>query len=109
MEHIMNFEDFLTESNAPQPSDAEIQAAAKKAAEEMVKVGLSNSGGPVSRGYFNTFVKNQGSFIINSLFDGPMKGLRDKGITPRKISKLAKELAPQMYAQLVDKKQGKDS
>lgn len=75
----------------------------------MVKTGLNSGGGAVSPGYFNQYVRNQGSGDITKLFDVPMKALRDKGITPRKVSKLAKEMAMKAYAEQVKKGTGKDN
>jgi len=106
MEHIMNFDEFLNEAQKPQPTEADIENAAQMAAAAMIKrvedPKYDFRGG---RTQFRTWVTNFGSTMIQGLFEGPMKPLLDKGITPRKIGKRTKELAIQMF----NAKNSKDS
>ena len=94
----MNFDEFLNEAQKPQPSEADIEKAAQMVAAAMVKrtedPKYDFRGG---RTQFRTWVNNFGSTMIKSQFEGPLKSLLDKGITPRKIAKRAKELAIEMF------------
>jgi hypothetical protein len=47
--------------------------------------------------------------VIDTEFKGPMKPLLDKGITPRKIARRAKELAIEIFNSQVERGSGRDS
>jgi len=106
VEHIMNFDEFLNEAQKPQPTEADIEKAAQMAAQAIAKVGLESS---IGRTYFRSFVQNQGTWVIGKQFEGPMKPLLDKGITPRKIARRAKELAIEIFNSQVERGSGRDS
>jgi hypothetical protein len=106
MDPVMKYDEFLNEANSPKPSDAELEQAAQQAAQAIAKIGLESS---IGRTYFRGFVQSQGTWVIDTEFKGPMKPLLDKGITPRKIARRAKELAIEIFNSQVERGSGRDS
>ena len=107
MDHIMNFNEYLVESNSSQPSEAELDAAAKQIGMKIAKMLADTS---IGRSYARQSIKANGPTWVKAEFEGgPMEKLKEKGITPRKVSKKAQEYAYEFFKEMVGRGEGRDS
>jgi hypothetical protein len=134
MKHIKTFESFVSNSQenahdqeafeslnqeivealdeaagkTPQPTEADIKAVAAPLAKAYAEL-LQKHG--ISRSYARSSIMNNGTSDIEAKFKegGPLAKLREKGITPRKVSPVYKKLAIEYFNELVKKGENRDS
>jgi hypothetical protein len=92
----------------PQPTEADIKAVAAPLAKAYAEL-LAKHG--ISRSYARSSIMNNGTSDIEDKFKegGPLAKLREKGITPRKVSPVYKKLAIEYFNEMVKKGENRDS
>ena len=108
MTHIKTFENFLiSEAKTPEASEAQLDAVAKQLGKQFA----DKLPADFNRTYARQSIKANVPTELARLFGegGSMASMREKGITPRKISKKVQEYAIAFFNERVPKGQNLDT
>lgn len=103
----MDFTEFVYESETPQASDSQLDAIAKQLGKKFADA----LPGDFNRTYARQSIKSNVPTELAQMFaeGGAMFAMREKGISPRKISKKVQEYAIAFFSERVKKGDNQDT